>query len=43
MPEDFQDKIFEVFKPMADMLEPYKVADFTHERGIPALHEELGK
>jgi hypothetical protein len=30
-------------KPLGEMLEPYKVTDFSHERGIPSLHEDLGK
>ena len=30
-------------KPMWEFLEPYKVAELNLERGVPSLHDAIGK
>ena len=37
---DLHDK---VIKPIQDVLEPYKTHESTFERGVPEMHEDLGK
>mmetsp|Transcript_11130 Transcript_11130/g.18678 ORF Transcript_11130/g.18678 Transcript_11130/m.18678 type:complete len:108 (+) Transcript_11130:168-491(+) len=34
-------KVQEFMKPFAEAMEPYKVAEFRHERGIPVIHDPL--
>lgn len=37
------ESINKVIKPVSDALEPYKVHETTFERGVPHVHEDLGK
>jgi hypothetical protein len=30
-------------KPLWDALEPFKHAEYTIERGVPTIHNEIGK
>ena len=39
----FRDTIVSALGPLWEMVEPFKVHDGTIERGIPAVHDELGK
>ena len=39
----FRDTIVSALGPLWEMVEPFKVHDGTIERGIPTVHDELGK
>jgi len=43
LPNNFVDNLHKAVKPVKDAMEPYKVFETTHERGVPHLHEEYGK
>jgi len=42
-PKNMADTITEAFKPVTDMMEPFKTYSGERERGVPIVHEELGK
>ena len=39
----FRDTLVGALGPLWELVEPFKVHDGTIERGIPAVHDELGK
>ena len=43
LPSDFEQRFEDALKPITDLLEPYKVFETYHERGVPQLHEKLSK
>ena len=43
LPEDYEDKIYNAIKPLTDLAAPFKTHSGTVERGVPVIHEELGK
>ena len=43
LPEDYEEKIYSAIKPITDMAAKYKTHSGTVERGVPVIHEELGK
>ena len=36
-------QVNDILKPVHEALEPYKTAQFQHQRGVPVLHPELSK
>jgi hypothetical protein len=43
LPEDYEETIYSAIKPITDLAAPFKTHSGTVERGVPAIHEELGK
>ena len=43
LPEDYEEKIYSAIKPITDLAADYKTHSGTVERGVPVIHEELGK
>ena len=43
LPEDYEEKIYSAIKPLTDLAKDYKTHSGTVERGVPVIHEELGK
>ena len=43
VPNNLADTISNATKPLLDILEPYKVHESTRERGVPLIHNALGK
>ena len=43
LPENYEDKIYETIKPLTDYIAPYKTHSGTVERGVPIIHDKLGK
>ena len=39
----YSDALNSATKPITEALEPYKVYNSTHERGVPQVHDDLGK
>ena len=39
----FRDTLVGALGPLWELVEPFKVHEGTIERGIPAVHDELGK
>ena len=43
IPENMKEQVDFIVKPLTDLMEPYKVFNQSMERGIPHIHDELGK
>ena len=43
LPTNFEDTITDAIKPLKDVMEPFKVHESSRERGVPIIHEPLGK
>lgn len=41
VPKNIDEHLNNVMAPFLKMIEPFKVHEFTHERGVPATHDEL--
>ena len=43
LPENIEETVEQVLRPVLDFMEPYKVVDTAHERGVPEIHDEYSK
>jgi len=43
LPSNMEDTISDAVKPLKDLMEPFKTHETSRERGVPTMHDQLGK